>query len=231
MLYYIIDISAAIHDLNHVGRTNGFLVSSRDDLALQFNDISVGENYTLATFFESDKDGSTFSDLCSELSAEDKMILRKRIIKLVHATDTEKNFRIINKLKLRLAAGNFNPKHEADDKCNDDMELLLRFIMRCADLSYSLRPFETSKMWAKRLSEEFFAEGDEGRQFGLEPTKYADRNKKKFEELQVIIIKALALPLWTLWSQYTKDNTMEKMLRKNLKIWKDLRLKRSRSKN
>ena len=38
-------LAAAIHDYDHPGKTNAFLISTRDPLALLYNDRSVLENH------------------------------------------------------------------------------------------------------------------------------------------------------------------------------------------
>ena len=44
-------IAAAVHDVDHPGVSNQFLVAIRHDLAIMYNDISVLENHHVATAF------------------------------------------------------------------------------------------------------------------------------------------------------------------------------------
>jgi len=43
-------IAAAVHDLDHMGRTSSFLVNAEHSLALLYNDMSVDNIYALAGF-------------------------------------------------------------------------------------------------------------------------------------------------------------------------------------
>ena len=45
-------VAAIIHDVDHPGRNNQFLVSTEDSLAILYNDESVLENHHLAVAFE-----------------------------------------------------------------------------------------------------------------------------------------------------------------------------------
>lgn len=44
-------ISAAIHDIDHRGVNNTFLINTKDSLALIYNDFSVQENNSISKFF------------------------------------------------------------------------------------------------------------------------------------------------------------------------------------
>ena len=50
MMSYI--LAGVCHDLGHPGFNNLFLIEKRDEIAIKYNDISVLENYHVATTFD-----------------------------------------------------------------------------------------------------------------------------------------------------------------------------------
>lgn len=50
MMSYI--IAGACHDLGHPGFNNPYLIEKSDDIAIKYNDISVLENFHVASTFE-----------------------------------------------------------------------------------------------------------------------------------------------------------------------------------
>jgi hypothetical protein len=50
ILSYI--VAAACHDIGHPGMGNIFLIETKDAIALRYNDISVLENFHIASTFE-----------------------------------------------------------------------------------------------------------------------------------------------------------------------------------
>ena len=56
-------IAAAIHDYDHPGKTNGYLIATKDPLAVLYNDRSVLENHHMAYAWKLlDHDGLNFLD-------------------------------------------------------------------------------------------------------------------------------------------------------------------------
>ena len=78
-------MSAIIHDYEHRGVNNDFLIKSHDDLAVLYNDHSPMENHHLASAFGLMKDDSY--DFLKGLQPKLRTNLRKQVIDMVLATD------------------------------------------------------------------------------------------------------------------------------------------------
>lgn len=80
-------MAACMHDLDHPGVTNGFLVATQHPLALRYNDQNVLENYHVAAgFAQLLRPCNNFLE-GSALTLEQKKVLRTTIIKMVLSTD------------------------------------------------------------------------------------------------------------------------------------------------
>eukprot|EP00596_Hydrurales_sp_CCMP1899_P008654 CAMPEP_0119036794 /NCGR_PEP_ID=MMETSP1177-20130426/4749_1 /TAXON_ID=2985 /ORGANISM="Ochromonas sp, Strain CCMP1899" /LENGTH=368 /DNA_ID=CAMNT_0006997163 /DNA_START=89 /DNA_END=1192 /DNA_ORIENTATION=+ len=90
-------IAAAIHDVNHIGVTNQFLVTTSAQLAIQYNDRSPLENMHLATAFGMmNKQSLNFMERLAPCTQKD---IRRLIIAIVLATDNDRHFSLQESLE------------------------------------------------------------------------------------------------------------------------------------
>lgn len=89
--------AAAIHDVDHPGLTNQYLINSSSELALMYNDESVLENHHLAVAFKLLQDDDC--DIFVNLGKKPRQTLRKMVIDMVLATDMSKHMSLLADLK------------------------------------------------------------------------------------------------------------------------------------
>lgn len=91
-------IAATVHDLDHPGRGNAFLMNTRQKLAVLYNDHSVLENHHVALAFQ-----LTLSqpgvNIFARLPREEFNSLRHAVIDMVLATDMSKHFEYLTKFQ------------------------------------------------------------------------------------------------------------------------------------
>jgi len=89
--------AAAIHDVDHPGVSNQFLINTNSELALMYNDESVLENHHLAVGFKLLQE--EHCDIFQNLSKKQRQTLRKMVIDMVLATDMSKHMSLLADLK------------------------------------------------------------------------------------------------------------------------------------
>lgn len=89
-------LAAAVHDLNHPGRTNAFLCNSNNDLAILYNDQAVLENHHVSLAFQLTRQNDD-ANIFKNLSRDEYRALRSIIIDMVLATEMSKHFEHLNK--------------------------------------------------------------------------------------------------------------------------------------
>ena len=86
-----------MHDVDHPGTTNQYLVATSSELALMYNDESVLENHHLAVAFKLLQ--LPECDILAGLSAKQRTSFRKMVIDMVLATDMSKHMSLLADLK------------------------------------------------------------------------------------------------------------------------------------
>lgn len=89
-------VSAAIHDFEHPGVNNAFLVNMNDQIAIRHNDVSVLESHHLAASFKLMTHES--NNWAINFSSADFKRVRQVIIQCVLTTDMTKHFSELGQL-------------------------------------------------------------------------------------------------------------------------------------
>ncbi len=92
--------AAAIHDVDHPGRNNQFLINSCHNLAILYNDESVLENHHLAVSFKILKE--TDCNFVENIEPAQLKAFRRMVIDNVLATDMTKHLKHLGDLKTKV---------------------------------------------------------------------------------------------------------------------------------
>jgi len=199
--------SAAIHDVDHPGLTNQYLINTSSELALMYNDESVLENHHLAVAFKLLQNPDC--DIFVNLTRKQKQTLRKMVIDMVLATDMSKHMSLLADLKTMVET-----KKVAGsgvlllDNYTDRIQVLQNMV-HCADLSNPTKPLEAYKLWVDRIMEEFFQQGDKEREAGLDISPMCDRYNATIEKSQVGFIDYIVHPLWETWADLVHPDAQD----------------------
>ena len=148
--------SAAMHDFEHPGRNNQFLVSINSPLALLYNDRSVLENHHASASWILLKSNQNFNFLSSLDPAEWKRF-RYLVLENILATDLSKHFSIIADFNVKVNSHKSNNGRNGIDWKNEaDRLTISNIILKLADINAPLKEKDLHVQWTNRIVEEFY---------------------------------------------------------------------------
>lgn len=177
--------AAAMHDFDHPGRTNAFLVAAEDKKAILYNDRSVLENHHAAESWKLlSEPENNFIDTLD--SAETKRF-RYLVLEFILATDLKQHFDIIM---------SFNDKASDIDLNNEaDRVLVSQMMIKFADINSPAKPYNLHRQWTTRICQEFYEQGDEEKKRNMPVSPYMDRQEPAVAKLQDSFIAHIVNPL------------------------------------
>ncbi|KAJ3129283.1 cAMP-specific 3',5'-cyclic phosphodiesterase 4D [Nowakowskiella sp. JEL0407] len=166
-------MAAAMHDFDHPGLNNQFLIATGDPRAIRYNDKSVLENHHCSKSFQ-----VLMRDECNFLQSLDRAAykkLREQIVDMVLATDLARHFELLGIFKKKVMTGsNFDPANTREDR-----NLLLQIMIKCSDVSNPTKAFSLYEEWIHRIIEEWYVQGDKERELGLPISPFCNREVLK----------------------------------------------------
>uniref|UniRef100_A0A3Q2Z157 Phosphodiesterase n=2 Tax=Hippocampus comes TaxID=109280 RepID=A0A3Q2Z157_HIPCM len=199
--------AAAIHDVDHPGVSNQFLINTNSELALMYNDESVLENHHLAVGFKLLQQDNC--DIFQNLSKKQRQTLRRMVIDMVLATDMSKHMSLLAALKTMVETKKVTSSGVLLlDNYTDRMQVL-RNMVHCADLSNPTKPLDLYRQWTDRIMDEFFHQGDRERERGMEISPMCDKHTASVERTQVGFIDYIVHPLWETWADLVHPDAQD----------------------
>jgi len=235
-------IAAVIHDVDHPGKNSAFLCNSGSDLAALYNDITVLENHHAAFGFK-----LTMSDervnIFQNLDRDSFKLIRQGIIDLVLATDMSKHFVHLNKF-VSVFGSSIVSDNDGSEGYNDNekipsakidvpvipenVAILKRMLIKCADVSNPARPLEICKVWAHRIAEEYFSQTDEEKRLGLTVVMpQFDRATCSIPKSQLGFYDYFIHDMFDVWNGYTELPQLSDQIRTNYSYWQNLDRRKS----
>ncbi|XP_035268098.1 cAMP-specific 3',5'-cyclic phosphodiesterase 4D-like isoform X3 [Anguilla anguilla] len=199
--------ASAIHDVDHPGVSNQFLINTNSELALMYNDASVLENHHLAVGFKLLQEENC--DIFQNLSKKQRQSLRKMVIDMVLATDMSKHMNLLADLKTMVETKKVTSLGVLLLDNYSDRIQVLQNMVHCADLSNPTKPLEIYRQWTDRIMGEFFTQGDRERDKGMEISPMCDKQNASIEKTQVGFIDYIVHPLWETWADLVHPDAQE----------------------
>uniref|UniRef100_A0A8C1Z2S2 Phosphodiesterase n=1 Tax=Cyprinus carpio TaxID=7962 RepID=A0A8C1Z2S2_CYPCA len=199
--------ASAIHDVDHPGFTNQFLINTNSELALMYNDASVLENHHLAVGFKLLQEENC--DIFCNLSKKQRQSLRQMTIDMVLATDMSKHMNFLADLKTMVETKKVTSLGVLLLDNYSDRIQVLQNMVHCADLSNPTKPLELYRQWTDRIMVELFRQGDRERDKGIEISPMCDKHTASVEKSQVGFIDYIVHPLWETWADLVHPDAQD----------------------
>jgi len=183
-------LASAIHDHEHPGLNNNFLMATKHEYAIRYNDQSVLESHHIASSWRLLlQDDYNF---LRALSRDQYIELRDTVIQLVLGTDMKFHFEHFTKFKTKCSSDAFVPGCE-----RSDVKFLLSIAVHTGDIANPAKPQSMCLRWTELVMEEFFRQGDLENEMGLPISPFYDRHKTSTAQCQMGFINVLVKPLFS----------------------------------
>uniref|UniRef100_A0A8C6WVZ1 Phosphodiesterase n=1 Tax=Neogobius melanostomus TaxID=47308 RepID=A0A8C6WVZ1_9GOBI len=184
-------VAAAMHDYDHPGRTNAFLVATSAPQAVLYNDRSVLENHHAASAWNLFLSRPEFNFLLNLDHVEFKRF-RFLVIEAILATDLKKHFDFLAEFNAKVGD---DPSTGIDWSNENDRLLVCQMCIKLADINGPLKCKDLHLQWTEGIVNEFYEQGDEESSLGLPISPFMDRAKPQLAKLQESFITHIVGPL------------------------------------
>nr|XP_020455859.1 cGMP-inhibited 3',5'-cyclic phosphodiesterase A-like isoform X1 [Monopterus albus] len=184
-------VAAAMHDYDHPGRTNAFLVATSAPQALLYNDRSVLENHHAASAWNLFLSQPEYNFLVNLEHVEFKRF-RFLVIEAILATDLKKHFDFLAEFNAKVGDEGVSGINWTNE---NDRLLVCQMCIKLADVSGPLKYKELHLQWTEGIVNEFYEQGDEEASLGLPISPFMDRSAPQLAKLQESFITHIVGPL------------------------------------
>ncbi|XP_031765700.2 high affinity cAMP-specific and IBMX-insensitive 3',5'-cyclic phosphodiesterase 8 isoform X2 [Galleria mellonella] len=227
-------VAAAAHDVDHPGTSSAFLCNSLDPLAILYNDVSVLESHHAALTFKltlSDDRVNIFKNLDREMFKT----IRHNVIDMILATEMTKHYEHLAKFVNVFYATSGGSKEDglqADEPLSldttalslpENLVLVKRMMIKCADVSNASRPQKFAFEWAKRIADEYFLQTDEEKAKDLPVVMpMFDRATCSIPRSQIGFIDYIIMDMMEAWAAFIDMPELVSHARSNHQRWREL---------
>ncbi|KAG7454561.1 hypothetical protein MATL_G00261040 [Megalops atlanticus] len=184
-------VAAAMHDYDHPGRTNAFLVATGAPQAVLYNDRSVLENHHAASAWNLFMSRPEYNFLVNLDHLEFKRF-RFLVIEAILATDLKKHFDFLAEFNAKVGD---DVGSGIDWSNENDRMLVCQMCIKLADINGPLKRKDLHLQWTEGIVNEFYQQGDEESSLGLPISPFMDRSAPQLAKLQESFITHIVGPL------------------------------------
>ena len=179
-------IAAFIHDYEHPGVNNQFLIRTKHPKAIRYSDVSPLENHHVAAVFK--LWSRTEYNIWDYLDNTSWRTIRQMLIQIVRSTDLSQHFDLYTSIQGKIQSDKF-PKESMEDRL-----LLLSYILHAADVGKFARPLSLYLKWSEKLMLEFFQQGETEKELKLPVSAFMDSENTVKERVLISFIEIIVQP-------------------------------------
>ncbi|XP_068620562.1 high affinity cAMP-specific and IBMX-insensitive 3',5'-cyclic phosphodiesterase 8 [Battus philenor] len=227
-------IAAAAHDIDHPGTSSAFLCNSRHPLAILYNDVCVLESHHAALTFKLTLNDDRVN-IFKNLDRDTYKTVRHNVIDMVLATEMTKHFEHLAKFVNVFYAKSSGSKEDGmqtDEPLSldttalslpENVILVKRMMIKCADVSNASRPQKFAFEWARRIAEEYFLQTDEEKARELPVVMpMFDRATCSVPRSQIGFIDYIIIDMMEAWAAFIDMPELVNHARNNHTRWREL---------
>ncbi|XP_045527447.1 high affinity cAMP-specific and IBMX-insensitive 3',5'-cyclic phosphodiesterase 8 isoform X6 [Pieris brassicae] len=227
-------ISAAAHDIDHPGTSSAFLCNARHSLAILYNDVAVLESHHAALTFKLTLNDDRVN-IFKNLDRDTFKSVRHNVIDMILATEMTKHFEHLAKFVNVFYAKSTGSKEDGmhtDEPLSldttaltsqENVILVKRMMIKCADVSNASRPQKFAFEWARRIAEEYFLQTDEEKAKELPVVMpMFDRASCSIPRSQIGFIDYIIIDMMEAWSAFIDMPELVTHARNNHQRWREL---------
>ncbi|KAJ0174034.1 hypothetical protein K1T71_010180 [Dendrolimus kikuchii] len=227
-------LAAAAHDIDHPGTSSAFLCNARHPLAILYNDVSVLESHHAALTFKLTLNDDRVN-IFKNLDRETYKSVRHNVIDMILATEMTKHFehlaKFVNVFYAKSSGSKEDGMHNDEPLALDttalsqpeNVILIKRMMIKCADVSNASRPQKFAFEWARRIAEEYFLQTDEEKAKDLPVVMpMFDRATCSIPRSQIGFIDYIIIDMMEAWAAFIDMPELVSHARNNHLRWKEL---------
>ncbi|XP_021913481.1 high affinity cAMP-specific and IBMX-insensitive 3',5'-cyclic phosphodiesterase 8-like isoform X2 [Zootermopsis nevadensis] len=222
-------VAAAAHDVDHPGKSSAFLCNSNHELAILYNDLCVLESHHSALAFK-----LTMSDdrvnIFKCLERDVYKAVRQNVIDMILATEMTRHFehlaKFVNVFSIKKEDDSPDGGRSSPDigvlTAPENITLIKRMLIKCADVSNPTRPVRMCVEWAVRIAEEYFNQTDEEKENHLPVVMpLFDRATCSIPKSQIGFMDFIINDMFETWEAFIEMPELLQNMQHNYKFWKE----------
>ena len=203
-------IAAFIHDYEHPGVNNQFLIRTKHPKAIRYSDVSPLESHHVAAVFK--LWSRTEYNIWDYMDNSSWRTVRNMLIRMVVSTDMSQHFELYTNIQGKIQSDKF-PQETMEDRL-----LLLTYILHVADIGKFARPLSLYLKWSEKLMLEYFQQGETEKELKLPVSPFMDSENTIKERVLISFIEIIAQPtieLLNIMSPPSHNDTIKKDMIEN----------------